>query len=160
MRNLKQIVKAYGKMFLAIIVVVAVFSLVLWNVEDDKGNKGIFTIIGAQIPTGEGRSGEEYDTYSIEAAKDAPTISFAMPEKFTMGTYELNTLISAYDCDGNAVRCVLSGVTSPNGTVWTETEGMTEIIFTAPGVYELEVTAMDSNNRTSVRRIRVPVNAM
>lgn len=158
MRDLKQIVKAYGKMFLAIIVVVAVFSLILWNVEDGQGNKGILAIIGAQLPSGEERSGEEYDAYSIEAAKDAPTILFWLPEKFIVGTYELDSFIEAYDCDGNAVNYVLSGVTSPNGTDWTETEQLTAISFSVSGVYEIEVTATDSNNRTSVRRIRVPVN--
>lgn len=155
---MKQIVNAYGKMFLVAIVTVAVFALILWNVEDDQGNKGIFAIIGAQLPAGEERSGDEYDVYSVEAAKDAPTIMFWLPEKFSVGTYELNTFIGAYDCDGNTIDYVLSGVTSPNGTEWTETESMTEINFMTAGVYEIEVTATDSNNRTSIRKILVPVN--
>lgn len=154
---MEKIIKMFGQVFIIGAVTVLAFAIGI-NMRDDEGNIGVFNIIGAHLPSMQERSGLEYDTYQQEAGKECPTVRYVSLNALEVGTYDLRDLINAQDNEGNSISYTLTGVTSPNGTEWTQTEEMTQITFNDPGIYTLEIMAKDSGNRLTRGIVRVPVN--
>lgn len=121
---MKEIIRQYGGFFVEAIVLVSLCFFLFINITDNNGNKGVFAIIGSNIPT----VNVDYGTYSdftsfkSEAAKTAPDIEY----KRTDQMYTISNLLSDYigttTYSGNAAHIkVLSLMMRMEMTVWKHT---------------------------------------
>lgn len=158
---MKIITEQYGKMLLDLLVVASLMLLLFSQVTDDKGNRGIFQIMGAQLPAEtEQDFSHEFDVYAKESQKPAPVIAASYGGTLVVGEYPLEELVSAVDWEGTALEVQLMSVSFAAGSgEAVEHECNTKsMLFEEAGIYTLRVMAVDAGMRRTVSLIRVPVN--
>ena len=158
---MKEIIRQYGGFFVEAIVLVSLCFFLFINITDNNGNKGVFAIIGSNIPT----VNVDYGTYSdfasfkSEAAKTAPDIEY----KRTDQMYTISNLLSDYigttTYSGNAAHIKVLSLNDENGNdcleAYNETDGT--ITFSNPGIYVIRIKATDDINKKSIVDIEIPV---
>lgn len=159
---MEQIVKTYGKMLLESVAVVLLIFFLFSSIQDEEGNKGIFKIVGAQLGTEstDYNTYTDFNTYMVESEKVYPEITFAAGSTIYRGTFSVPSYIKAVDYAGNEISLKVRSIINPAGNEIADTYNpdIKEIDFPAPGIYVMEVSATDGENRKAVRSIRIPVN--
>lgn len=159
---MEQVIRVYGKFLLDAFLLGALIGLLLVNVQDAEGNRGIFTIIGAHIETGTHSNSEflDYKVYESQSERSAPVIAYVREGLLYTGKYTAAEIVKASDNTGRELPVLLLSLCSPYGVELLEKDksGITEIEFSCPGIYVLKAAAVDEWNRKSVCTIRLPVN--
>lgn len=159
---MEQVIRAYGKFLLNSMVVLLLSGFLLFGIVDDEGNHGIFQIAGAQVMAAkiEKEKPEEFRIYQAEAVKKPPRISLLKSEPLCVGSHKIAEYIRAVDWSGREIPIRLCGITDAEGAEVDSCNPETsEVCFTEPGIYVVEVSATDMENRRSVYRMKLPVSA-
>lgn len=159
---MEQIIRIYGKMLLEIITVMLLILFLFYNIQDEEGNRGIFKIVGAQITV----ESTDYHTYSDfgmyleESKKEYPVITFDAGRSICRGTFFVSDYAKATDYADRDIRLEVRSILDPAGNENLDTynKETMEASIPVPGVYVMEVSATDQENRKTVCTIRIPVN--
>lgn len=159
---MKQIAEIYGKALLEAVIVGLLVILLLLEVDDGHGNRGIFQIIGSQIRTEhtDYRDYTDFDVYRESCSKTSPVIQCKDIGLLKAGIVELTACIVAVDYRGRELPLEVRQVQAPDGTDITDAydpdTGM--IDFSDAGIYVVRVVALDDNCKNTVCSVRLPVN--
>lgn len=159
---MKQVIVSYGMFLLDAVLIGLLFLLLFAGIKDDKGNRGIFSIIGAELETGETENKvyREFEVYQSEAGRAMPTIVYQNTGIVYTGIFVVSDQIRARDADGEELHVSLLAVSEPGtgGTFFPVLPGTKEVDFRNSGIYRLKVTAVDARRKRSTCIIAVPVN--
>lgn len=155
---MRQIVEMYGRAFLYAICLVMLF-IIVFRSADAAGNKGIIKQVGQKIKTSWTQDDDGgFDRYEEESREVFPDIIYCASGALTVGTYNVDEIIAAYDGAGNSLECKVTGIKYPNNSMFVEVMEISRLTFDTHGIYEICVRAKDSDNRKIVKCIVVPVN--
>lgn len=157
---MKQVIKAYGKFLLEGIVLVALLGIIT-VISDSAGNTGVFAIAGAKLEI----DSVDYDryndfkgTYQDESHKAAPQISVVGTHLYN-GVCNIPTFVKAVDYTGAELPVKVSSIKDTGGTEqigdYNQDTGEISLI---PGIYMVEVSAKDANNRQTSCILQIPVS--
>lgn len=159
---MRQIIEAYGKFLLDALVVVLLMGFLFATVTDDAGNRGIFQIIGANLETGgnDYSSYTDFDVYEAESKKSAPAITYDASVLAGTGRNRLDSFIRASDDTGKELPFYVTSIQSPGHEelIASYQPDTSEIEFLEPGIYTVELWAVDALYKKTAGRIRIPVN--
>lgn len=173
---MKELMKQYGGIVLAGVVLIVMFVLLFSGITDAQGNRGIIKIVAARLDT-EGTdyaAYTDYDTYETESTKTAPEITYQDAGYLPVGTVNFLSNVTATDYAGrtlsNAGSAVDDGERNTGYLKITRVEDISgndlsaninadtgEITFPAAGIYEVTIRAQDDGYRKRTYTIRVPV---
>lgn len=157
---MEQVIKAYGKFLLEGIVLVALL-VILTVMSDSAGNKGVFAITGTKLEIDRIDYGQYNDfkgIYQSESNKAAPAISVAGTHLYS-GVCNIPGFIKATDHTGTELLIKVSSIKDAGGTELIDDYNQaTGEINLASGIYRVEVSARDANNRQTSCMIQIPVN--
>lgn len=158
---MKEIIKQYGGFILEAIVFALLCFFLFTNITDNNGNKGVFAIIGSNIPT----VNVDYDTYSdftsfkIEAEKTSPEIEYKRTDQMYTVSNLLADYIKVTTYSGNPAHIKVLSLNDENGndctSAYNETDGT--ITFSNPGIYTIRLKATDDINKKKIVDIKIPV---
>ncbi len=158
---MEQVIKEYGQFLLSGITVVLVMLLLFTGLEDTQGNIGAFKMFGETIETID----INHDTYTdfkeiywIESKKPFPVITYISGHLKT-GAIKLEEHIKAVDYAGRELEIKITAIEGPDGKekIGEYNDVTTEIVISNPGIYTVNVNAVDDGNRSSQCIIRIPV---
>lgn len=158
---MEQIIRAYGKFLLDAAVVSLLLGILLANITDAAGNRGIFHIAGAYLTAADmdARAPEDFAVFREEGKKGAPVISYQETGMLHTGRHVVSEYIKAIDHNGQELPIRLLEVCDAGGNALDACNmETTETVFPQAGIYTVKVLAVDAGNRRSVSRIRLPVN--
>lgn len=155
---MKQIAKMYGGAMLYGLCLIMVLVMVFRSV-NAQGNDGMLVQIGQiiNVPWEQDDAGG-FKAYAAESSEEFPEIVCRVAGALTTGTYDVNEVVAASDGAGNALECRVKSVRYPKQEEFIKTGDSSQLTFGRPGIYEVEVSAKDSDNREAIKRIAVPVN--
>lgn len=161
---MEHIVKTYGRFFLAFVTALLLWAFVYSGIKDDDGNVGIFHMMGAAVSgyLADSRPGSDFAVYEEESKKDFPTVFYIASGNLVTGTeISLTDLFQAQDGEGQAVTFYVLSVAEEYGAedAVELSEDGTTVTFFDSGIYVFEIKTQDEQNRETVKKIRVPVNA-
>lgn len=153
--------KAYGGFLLAGITLILLLGIWMFGITDDRGNRGFFRMIGAQmeIESADYNGYTDYDAYGVESAKSFPEITVRAAASIHMGTNIISDYVQAVDFAGAALPIRILKLENDHGddlSGWCD-PGSGGINFEEPGIYTLTLAATDSGNRETKMRVRLPV---
>lgn len=159
---MQQMIRTYGKLLLELLILGLLMVLLFSTVVDEKGNRGILNIIGANLQTGE----TDYDTYADfdvymeESRKEAPVIMYETSGTMSTGQVKLTDYIGAYNQAGERLPLKVISIRSSDGAELLDTYNpdTSEIEIMQPGIYIIELSAVDEINKRTTCQIRMPVN--
>lgn len=156
---MEQMLHTYGKTLLAILMTGILLAWIFWGIEDDKGNQGILRIAGANVRRVEAHPEEyrEFDGYLSEGVCEKPVITYCLSGSLRTGAIDLCDCIRAVDYVGNELPITVTNCTNPAAMPLTPYDGQTGYIFEEPGIYTVEVSAIDEGRRKTACRIQIPV---
>ena len=159
---MKQVIEIYGKFLLEAVSVAALVLFLLTGIHDSEGNRGIFQMIGAELPVGSFADENYIDSeiYGQESRKKMPVIRFETEDIIKKGKQKLSDYIIAEDYAANRLAIRILCIKDPEQMDITgDYKGdTTEILFPEAGIYTVTVEAKDDANRKSVNVIKIPVN--
>lgn len=160
---MKYIFETYGKTLFEGAVITLVLVMLLVNIQDDEGNKGIFKMIGAQLPIEENdyKTYTDFDVYASESAKTPPNIAFDYSGMlYAEEDILIQSFIKASDYMGGQPELRVYKVTDLLGNDVTSCydSNSGNINFPDKGIYELELAVKDSTCKKYTCTILVPVN--
>lgn len=160
---MKYIIETYGKALLEGTIITLVLVLVLFNIKDNEGNKGILKIIGAQLPVEENNYEiyGDFDSYASEGAKMPPNISFDYSEMlYAEEDISIQTFIKTSDYAGGQPELRVYKIMDSfgNDITFCYNSNTGNIYFPQKGIYELELAVKDSASKKYTCTILVPVN--
>lgn len=155
---MEQVIKNYGGFLLDALVLVVLMALLLTQVTDAEGNKGVFCIIGAGMETDEidYAAYTDIDTYVTESSRQAPVISFDGNSVIHVGNTCLTDHIKAADHTGTELQIKVLAVMDYTGAELVCNNAVAD--FPRAGIYTVKVTAVDAWNRRTTSEIRLAVN--
>lgn len=158
---MRTVMKTYGRFLLAGITSVLLLVLCMSVITDDRGNRGFFRIIGAQmeIESADYKEYTDYDAYGAESAKSFPEITVRAAVSIHMGINIISDYVQAIDFAGEALPVRILKLENENGddiSGWCDTDNGS-INFGEPGIYTLTLAATDSGNRETKMCVRLPV---
>lgn len=158
---MEQVIKAYGRFLVEGIVLVALLVILFTGINDEDGNKGVLAVAGAKLEVESVNYNQYTDfigTYQNECGKAAPVISFIGTHLYS-GTCIIPDFIKATDCAGAELQIKVSSIKDEGGVelidLYNQDTG--EISF-VPGIYTVEVSAKDANNKLTRCTIQIPVS--
>lgn len=156
---MEQVLHTYGKTLLAILTTGILLAWIFRGIEDDKGNQGILHIAGANVGSAEARSEEyvEFEGFLNEGACEKPVITYCQAGSLQTGAIDLCDCIKAVDCVGNDLQVTIISCMDPYDMLMVPYSGQSGYIFAEPGIYTVQVSAMDEGRRKTVCRIQIPV---
>ena len=158
---MEQISRTYGRFLLEAVVFGLLFVLLFWGITDEKGNRGIFRIMGEYVQEElRNIAGADLQIYQAEGQKEAPVISYVNGEMRHVGVYMVESLLQAEDYTGRLIPVKVLSICDPNGMerIGEYSNPILQIQFAERGIYVLEVSATDAWNRTCTYRVCVPIN--
>ncbi len=152
---MEQIAKMFGGAILVGICFVAMLGL-LNGTEKDTG----LLETGGTLIKSEWKadSNAGFETYQTSSKHDFGEILYAKEGAIPSGTYALSELFTVTETNGEVAELSVLSMVEPNGVVKEEIAGVTDITFTSVGIYQLKLQLKDSGNRTTVKRVRIPVS--
>lgn len=156
---MEQVIRAYGKFILDGTVVVLLMVLVMTQIRDDAGHKGVFEMIGSYLEN-EIESDREYTDFSVyagECKKKFPEMCYFPEVVLHTGQHQISQLIRAVDYTGRELPVRLISVRIPDGKE-IELAGQERVEFQEPGIYEIKASSMEAWNRRTECVFRIPVN--
>lgn len=158
---MEQISRVYGRFLLEAVVFGLLLILFFAGITDDKGNRGVFRVMGGYLQE-ETRIVPESDffVYQTEGQKNAPIIKFVDNGMRYVGSYMVDSILQATDYTGQLIPMKVQSICDPNGMerIGEYEREVSQIQFTERGVYVLEVSTTDAWNRMSTYRICIPIN--
>lgn len=156
---MEQIIRNYGKVLLEGVVAALLLLLILSQIRDGDGNRGIFQIVGAQIgsESTDYRAYTDFDVYETDASKAPPVIRYLGENQIQVGECCLSDYIEAESCSGTKLPIKIVEVFDQSGAEVACEEEM-KVVFAEAGIYTIKVQAIDERNKRTVRLIRIPVN--
>lgn len=154
------VIRAYGRFLLEAVVVVLLAVLLFSGITDDRGNRGIFSMMGEYVEE-EGTVGNmDFKEYQRESQRSAPAIVYVGTETLYTGKYPLSGILKATDDEGMELPIEVSSICDPFGIerIGEYPSGVSYIQFSSRGIYTLRVAAVDARNQTSNCEVRIPVN--
>lgn len=159
---MEQIIRIYGRFLLTAVVFVSFWIFVLWGMRDEHGNIGFFQMMGEYFADEQVAYGADFTTCIEETQRQPPIIFYKKNSALLTGSYNVEELIGATDCEGRnlpiKVRKSFNAKGMQDMQIYDKDSG--QIYFSTPGIYTLQISAMDSWNRVSVQKISIPVNKM
>lgn len=154
------IIRTYGKFLLEAIVFAGFWLLILVGVRDSKGNIGFFQMLGSYFNEEQVEYGADFSKCVEESMRSAPEIFCKNKCTLDVGTYDVEDLVGATDCEGNELVVELKEVHNTQGIsdMQIYDTDARQIIFETPGIYTLQVRVVDCWNGTKECRICIPVN--
>lgn len=154
------IIRTYGKFLLEAFVFVSFWLLVLVGVRDSNGNTGFFQILGSCFDEEQVAYGADFLVCVEESMRTAPEIFCKKKSSLGVGIYDVSEIVGATDCEGNELMVEVLEVHNTQGIFDMQIydSDTRQIIMEVPGIYTLQVSAVDCWNGTSVCRISIPVN--
>lgn len=159
---MEQVVRNYGSALLNILAVGLLMLYLFSTVTDEAGNQGILNIIGANIQTEEINYQDytDFTVYAEESVKEAPSIIYDASATMSVGINKITDYIKAADYAGNEISVKVDSIQNPYQVelINTYNPDTAEVELSQPGIYIMEVSAVDDIHKKSVCRIRIPVN--
>lgn len=158
---MEQIIKVYGKLLLEGMVLIALLTILFVEIKDEEGNKGVTRIVGAKLEVENVNYNLYTDfktTYQNESNKKAPEIFFDGTHLYS-GVCIIPNYIKAMDFSGTELEIKVSSIKDAAGTelIGDYDHDTGEISF-VPGIYTVEVSAKDVNNKLTRCMIQIPVS--
>ena len=157
---MEQVIKAYGKFLLEGIILVALLTI-LTVMSDSAGNKGVFSIVGTKLEMNSVDYNQYNDfkgTYKSESNKEAPVISVIGTHLYS-GVCSIPSFIKATDYTGAELLIMVSSIKDAGGTeLIGDYNQDTGEISLASGIYMVEVSAKDVNNKLTKCTVQIPVS--
>ncbi len=149
---MKIVIGEYGKAVLAAISALLILGLCLVNLHSANGKGGIFEVLTEQAGNGAAKdaSRESNEMYQMIQERKEPTIRYRNCFIYAGEPLDWASMFEAIDADGEAVEWC---VTKING----KPENIASYCFPESGVYEVEVSAVDSYGIISNRLFNIPV---
>lgn len=159
---MREVLECYGKFALDSMVVLALMTLLFVSMTDENGNKGLYSIIGAQIEFDDVdyRGYTDFkETYKNESEKSPPSILFE-GHRLEVGVHVLSNYIKAVDDAGNGLAVKVKSILAPDNVEVLETYNPDtgEIYMSQTGVYTITVIAIDDRNKFTEAMIQIPIN--
>lgn len=156
---MEQIIHIYGKALLAILITGILIGWIFFGMEDDSGNRGIFQIAGARVETGiaDPKDYAEFDNFLTEGSYEKPVISYIAAGSLHTGQQDLRNSIRAVDYAGNQLQIKILNCKNPADVLLESCNGESVYFFSEPGIYTVEVMAMDEGRRKTACQIKIPV---
>lgn len=152
---MEQIAKMFGGAILVGICFVAMLGLINGTGED----AGLLETGGALIKSEwKADSNAGFEAYQTSSKYDFGEILYAKGGAISSGTYALLELFTVTEANGEVAELSVLSMTDPSGVVKEEVAGATELTFSSVGIYQLKLQLKDSGNRTTVRRVQIPVS--
>lgn len=154
------IIKIYGKFLLEAVIVGMFLLLLLVGIRDEHGNIGVFHMIGSCLEEEQTVLGGDFTNFAEESKRSAPQIFYKKEEAVCLGSYNTTDLFGSIDCEGAELLPQVQAVYNLQGDLETEAYDVDtmQISFHKPGIYTVQVCAVDLWNRESVCKFQVPVN--
>lgn len=157
---MEQIIKSYGKILLDMLVLGCLLSVLFGGLTDDAGNEGILHIIGAHFAAEEQEvERTDLQVYVTEGKIPPPRIFYAGESAILTGRRRLAEYIKATDAEGKNLQIQLLAVLDESGRQIEncnfETTG---VEFQMPGIYTVQIAAVDERRKKNVCQIRLPVS--
>ena len=151
---MKQIARMFGSAILYGACLIAVLFLVL-----KPSGEGMLERLGNVVSVAwvQDDAGG-FNSYDMESEESFPIVACHVSGSLVPGTYDLSEIVSASDGGGNPVSCRFISIECPDKIKIECTADMTQAEFTQTGIYELEVSTRDAENRETVKRILIPVS--
>ena len=147
-----EVIKMYGKTIFQAVVLTGLMWMILKGVMDEKGNTGIVEIVADQMEQ-QTENPADFETFYAESQKLPPYFATVVTGYLKTGKYQMEDVVKAWDHAGNELQVHLMKVVSPDGNMLQN-----ELDFQVPGVYELNVMAVDCDNRVRYAAVKLPVN--
>lgn len=152
---MEQIAKMFGSAILVGICFGAMFGLLNGTRED----AGLLETGGAVIKSEwKADSNDGFETYQASSKHDFGEVLYVKDGVLSVGTYELSELFTVTEANGETAELTLLSMVEPGGVMKEEVKGATELTFSSVGIYQLKLQLEDSGNRTTVRRVQIPVS--
>lgn len=154
------IIKTYGKFLLEAVALGLFLMLLIAGVRDEQGNVGVFHMLGAFFEEEQTISGSDFVNCVEESKRAMPQIFYKKVEPLCVGSYDVEEIFGAVDCEGNALPLQIQGVFNSQGIREPEAylKDTTQIKFDEQGIYTVQICVMDAWNHESICKIRIPVN--
>lgn len=157
---MEQIVRTYGKFLLGAVAFISFWMLAFFGVRDMQGNVGFFQMLGNYFTEKQAVYGADFQACVEESKRSAPVIFYKGEGALVKGLCSVSELIGATDCEGNELTIEVRDISNAFGEsdMWMMDRDTMQIRFESPGIYRLQVRAVDRWNGTSECWICVPVN--
>lgn len=157
---MEQVIRAYGRFLLEAAVVVLLVVLLFFGIMDERGNRGILSMMGEYVKEESVVGDMDFREYQRESQRSAPMIAYVGTKTLYTGRYPLSAILKATDDEGAELPIEVSSICDPFGIerMGEYLSDVSYIQFASKGIYTLRVTVRDGRNRTSTCEIRIPVN--
>lgn len=158
---MEQVIREYGHFLLSGIVVVFLMSLLFVGLRDVNGNMGAFKIFGKTVEITDTNHNDYTDfkeSYCEESRKNFPAIVYVSGHLKT-GKIRLGEHIKATDYADKELKIRITAIEGPDGRekIGEYDDITTEIVILDPGIYTVNVNAVDDGNRLTECIIKIPV---
>lgn len=156
---MQEVIEHYGNALQSIFILVLLFSLIVTGIVDDNENRGIASIIGANLPVPRDVS-PDFSVYEEQSKRTPPIIRKTAMETAMIGNYMITDFFFARDCDGNEAKICVRSIQKPSGEccMLDSIQGKDRIQFEQQGVYIITLMAIDTENRSAEYTGKIPVN--
>lgn len=156
--EMERILRVYGRGLIEAAALV-LFLLLLFNgIRDEKGNVGIFSVLGGALKEETMAEGTDFFVCIAESRRAVPQIFYKKSEALQTGTYALQEVIGATDCEGKVLLPQLKEICAPSGQ-WQTCVAKTDWInFSQAGIYTLRLIVKDGWNQMGRYEICIPVH--
>lgn len=159
---MEEIINTYGKALLDLLLIGVLAAFLFSTVTDGKGNQGVLHIIGANLQTGETDYNKytDFTVYAKESARAVPAIIYDASATMKVGINVITDSIKAVNYAGIEIPVKVLSIRNPYDVELADTynSDTAEIELSQPGIYIMELSAVDDVNKKTICRIRIPVN--
>ena len=158
---MEQVIREYGQFLLSGVVTIFVMLLLFVELKDIDGNIGAFKMFGKTVEI-QDTNYEDYtdfkENYLNESSKNFPEIVYVSGHLKT-GRIRLGEHIKATDYADRELKIKITAIEGPDGQekIGEYDDITTEIVISNPGIYTMNVNAIDDGNRLTECIIRIPV---
>lgn len=146
---------------LSVVVVTLILSLFM-NFRDENGNTGILQVAGAVVDSsGQDFSENEERLALTDLASAGKPVITSSPGTYSVNVnYVLSDCIRAKDAADNDLPVKMESISRRTGedVTYLFDENTGTIKFDIPGVYDIQIYTMDSNNKRNRSKISFAVN--
>lgn len=156
---MEQIVKTYGKTILEASALILLVVILFTQVKDDKGNRGILQIIGANIVSLDNNYREytDFEVFETDATRAKPVITYEGSNDIHVGDIFCIDDIQAVSSFGTSLPVKVIRITNQDGVEIAFDENV-PMVFDVEGIYTVTVSVVDEIKKETVNEIKILVN--
>lgn len=158
---MKKFFVEHADALLSLVVVTLILSL-FFNFRDENGNTSILQVAGAVVDSSgqDFSENEERLALTVLASTGKPVITTSSGTYSVNVNYVLSDCISAKDSANNDLPIKVENISRRTGedVTYLFDKNTGTITFDIPGIYDIQVYTMDSNNKRNRSKISFAVN--